>query len=252
MVEALVYNHYDLQSKTWQALGALAPEQYDGKYKVIIWENSGENGSSYQRYKADMRFDKNNRMYITVPINADNASNIFNYVITAYSDDGGHTFKKRSSATISPLPMRIASGSAQADVIDGYYNAAMSEHANILLDAKNNPAIYFGIDGETWYRYAQGDSWSTRQRIFDNKQCSRCFTLSDQDNGVMSLIDYNKWYRFTDYGMTMHKYQISVPILRWDLRALKEAHTYRGVYWNSKTGQWNIYRVDVSNPTKCF
>lgn len=242
---------YDSVTKQWIALGDI-PVYPNAVQKIVGWENSAESGGNYQMFKPDLRFDKNNRMHFTVALNNDNATNGRNYAIYGYSDDNGKTFHRASTALITPMPMRVDAGSSQADVVDGYKNANMGEHSGILLNGNNGVGVYFSIDNGTWYRNYANNAWSGRQSIIPGVICTRCMTLSDQDNDVMTVINGSKWYRFADFGKTPVATSVGATILRWDLRALHDKHIYRGVDWNASTGVWQIIRVDVSNPTKCY
>jgi hypothetical protein len=243
--------HYATDSKQWTARGSLAPH-VDAKLPVIFWEDSGTDGTSYQMYKADVRFDALNRLHFTVTANNENAANTHNYAVYAYSNDGGHSFQTTHGS--AALPLRIDSGIGQADLIDGYSNANMEEHSGLFLDYTGNPGVFFSIDGSTWYRHADlsapTPTFSERISIRTG-HCTRCMTLFDKPNGVLTLVDGSTLRRTQDFGQPFTNFNVGVTIKRWDLRALQDQDTYRGVVWNSGNGSFKIVRLAISNSTTC-
>jgi hypothetical protein len=239
--------HYDTVSRTWTPLGAIPP---GCTYPVIFWEDSGHGGTddNYQMYKADVRFDAANRLHFTVTVCRDFLPNTHTHAVYACSDDGGVTFK-RADGTVLDLPMRIDAGPGQADVIDGSDDGSkgMGEHAGIFLDDRNYPGVYYSIEGKTWYRYWDGSAWQPRIEL-NGSQWGRAFALSDPW-GTQTLVHGSTWKRFEDFGVAPVTFAAGASVYRWDLEALRDYDTYRGISWNSSTGEWKIIRFDINNPT---
>jgi len=152
---------YDETEKAWTAFGGLAPHS-DAHHNVVIWENSGRNGGSYQMYKGDMVFDKNNRMHIVTSINHGDPAVNANYILYAYSDDGGGSFYRADGSQINSLPLRVEQGVAKGDVVEGNHDANIGQSA-ITIDSNNHPIIHYAMNGGTHYKYWTGTSWSSRQ-----------------------------------------------------------------------------------------
>jgi len=142
----------------------------------------------------------------------------------------------------------VAHEGGDMDIIDGYLNAAIGEHASILIDYKNQPAVIYAIDGKTFYRYLAGSVWLPRIELGDNLGWSRDAVLSDYWV-TQTVINRGTVFRFTDYGKDAKKSSISPQIFRWDLEALENENVDRGIEWSWIYGTWKIYRIYINNPT---
>ena len=239
---------YDLASKRWRARGAL-PNAKNAMHPVIFWQDSGQEGGSYQMYKTDIAFDKNNRMHISFTLNADNAKHRHNYAVYAYSDDGGITFQ-RSDNTILTLPLSLEQRSATPDVLAGYKNADLSEHASVFYDSANRPAVYFAKDGATYYRFldaVEGVSKWSDPILIRTGECERCRPFYSEYDSRFYISDGAQLYHGNALGEPMRQVRLPAPILRWERTLSSSANTAHkglsGVSWDSKSGEWKIYFV---------
>lgn len=180
---ALGIFRYNITSKTWTALGALPPVP-DATASAVIWENSGRDGGSYNRYKGDMCFDTKNRMHITCSLCSKNGPTI-NTILYAFSDDGGNTFYKAGGEKIS-LPMETPVGDRQADVIES--DITKTYDVPRVTHAWNDwPVIeYYDEHNKGHYRYWNGESWSSS---LDSEAGFRGTVLYNEHSGELMFVN---------------------------------------------------------------
>jgi hypothetical protein len=158
---------YDTNSKTWAAIGGLAPfkDDYLNLVKpVFYWENSGfyagVGGRSgwFQNYEAQFSFDSANRMHFVVTGNTDETINGANRLIYAMSDDGGLTWKKANGAVIAGLPIRGIDGLPQTgDIVsDNKVSPYFSALPGVVVDKNNKPGVSANFLWWVW----NGTAWT--------------------------------------------------------------------------------------------
>ena len=154
---------YNADTQRWIALGGYAP---DVKKEFPVWANHNiitgdvgvirsmrsphtapvnkavfwERGTSWYNFSRGMlRFDRNNRMHFTVPLNSLGTDGIMtSRTLYAYSEDGGETFHRADGTKIESLPMTCSAGPGQADVLD------LGGATRVYFDAHGIPAVYGG------------------------------------------------------------------------------------------------------------
>ncbi len=231
---------YDETTKSWTAYGAQAPI-FDASYPVVCWEESGQNGGSYQQYKADICFDKDNRMYLATGMNTQNGPAQVNSIIFAYSDDGGVTYRKMDGSSIS-LPMQVASGSRQADVVDSVPSAAF-EQPSITYGFGNDPAIQYSAEGSHYYRYWTGSGWSGR--ITSPVQSMRGrIIFNEHDNKLLFInIQSGTVYGKDSFTGTSESYNAGETLRYYDIRTLQEYNFLDAVSWKASAGSFEVMRL---------
>ena len=232
---------YEASSKKWLTRGEL-PSKEDAVHPVVFWQNSGQNGGSYQMYKTDIMFDANNRMHMAFMVNTNDSENRHNYAVYAYSDDGGVSFQ-RADGTKLTLPMSIGDQAREPDVLAGYQNADLSEHASLFRDENNRPAVYFALDGDTYYRYLQKEdgqnTWSSNVLIRSG-ECERCRPFYNEQDRRFYFSDGPNLYYGTELGKPMQRLVLSIPIFRWDVQSAQYRGEFAGVQWSSRDGTWQL------------
>ena len=243
---------YDSTKRKWTARGELA-DHPNARYPVVGWALSGQNGGSYQMYKSDLRFDLNNRMHLSVTVNADDSANRHNYAVYAYSDDGGENFQRLNGAKLSN-PIRLTDKKLGPDIIAGYKDADMGEHASLFLDDRASVGVYYSIADATYLRFQRRrDSeayWSEPIQI-RSANCERCLPIYDRFNNVHHFIDDYSVYSFSRYTGAKIKKTLNSRIKRWDLRGLRDEQRFQGVEWDSSTGRWRIIRYENAPKAQC-
>ncbi|HDQ25523.1 MAG TPA: hypothetical protein ENN43_02110, partial [bacterium] len=232
---------YDEATKAWTAHGTLAPDP-DASYPVVVWELSGQNGGSYQQYKGDISFDTNNRMHLTTGMNTQNGPAQVNSVIYAYSDDGGNTFRKANGNLIT-LPMQVASGSRQADVVDSVPSAGF-EQASVTYAFNNRPVIQYTAEGGHHYQYWTGSGWSgrvsspvqsMRGRVLFNDHESRLYFVNIQAGTIYSKESFTGESTSYSAGETFRYF---------DIKMLREENKLNGVSWKASSGNFEVMRLN--------
>lgn len=142
---------YNTISKTWEALGGLAPTTHGNVaiYKCVFWEDNGEwwqsqpsdhTRSFYQSLYNGLSFDRQNRMHFCYTINNLTDNKNSTEVIYWMSDNGGSSFKKANGAVIN-APIR-ASGSINSGDIVGV-NGRYTGDAWVDVDWAYRPIIAY-------------------------------------------------------------------------------------------------------------
>ena len=254
---------YDVNDQSWQVLGAL-PDHPDAVFPVVFWQNSGQNGGSYQMYKTDVLFDRDNVLHLAFMVNTDDAANRHNYAVYAKSLDGGESFVGIDNRPLS-LPMQLGQGAASPDVLAGYENADLSEHASMFIDRSNRLAVYFAQDGETFYRYSQARdgsdpdlsadvaaldarqalSWS-EPKAFLSWECERCRPLYSEAAGLFLIADGQNLHYGNSVEQTFRSKALSSKVLRWDLDRAQYQNEFYGVSWSSTSGSWSLHRLKIN------
>lgn len=230
---------YNTSTQSWTALGTTAPIS-DASYPVIAWELSGQNGGSYQQYKGGIQFDVNNRMYITSGMNTQNGPAQVNSIIFAYSDDGGNTFLRADGSSIS-LPMQVASGARQADVIAVQPSATL-EQPTVIPAFGNNPVVFYTESGSTYYKYWTGSSWSsalnapvpTRGKLLFNKYTNQLLFVDIQTGGIYAKSSFTGSNTYYDAGETFRYF---------DMKTFRRENTLNGISWKTSTGNFEVIRL---------
>lgn len=169
---------YDPDNKQWKALGGYAPDMkkadpvwadhmamtgdvgsirslrldhQDPRSKVLFWDKPT---SFYNFCRGMLRFDKNNRMHIAVPLNSVNGHGEMQSVILyTYSDDLGETFHRANGDIIESFPMGARPGSFQADVV------SKGGSCVVFFDAQGIPGIYVPGRGDKYYWHTGKGEW---------------------------------------------------------------------------------------------
>lgn len=232
---------YNCDTRKWEARGAFGGSPECNR-NVIFWEGS----LRYQMYKVDIRFDKNDRMHLAVMADRKTSdTSIESYVMYAYSDDYGLTWHN-ADGTVLSLPMNIDN----MDIIDSQsgplsYNGSSevvergitSEHAQILLDKDNTPAIVYSTDSHTWYSYYKSGTWHKNILIFST-QLRRPETLYTDD--AMYIIDSfasDRVWKMPAYGQPAKCLNIGYRKTRWDHEAWQQG-IVRFIRWDNT--HWQI------------
>ncbi len=159
---------YNAAEESWTALGGKAPLDKAGAdyYNVILWEDNGMAGGWYQGFRGTVRFDRENRLHFSSSITASDVDHP-THVVYGCSDDGGQTWKRADGSQVD-LPMRVESGSSQADIVD--QGESYDLFTSVFFDQEGTPAVNFTrkkSDGSFYnveYRYwnETAGSWSSR------------------------------------------------------------------------------------------
>lgn len=243
----LALYYYSPSTNKWIARGALPPVT-DANNPVLVWEDSGQNGGSYQMYKADLLFDKNNRMHLAVSLNNNNPANISNYVIYAYSDDQGQSFSKADTATITSLPMRVDAGGAQAHIVAGDANANIGQ-ASLSLDKLNRPAVNYMYGSAMLFNYWNGTKFAYQQ---PSPVTDRAKGFCDEKFGVITLFGTDEYLRrhTAYYNPQVKNLNIGMRLRYLDYNTIKNANgVFYGIHWNTTTGSFKILELKITNPT---
>lgn len=230
---------YDEINKSWTARGVDAPVS-DASNPVIAWEESGQNGGSYQQFKADIQFDKKNRLHIVTGMNTENGSAQVNSAIYAYSDDGGVTFHKADDNEIT-LPMQVASGSRQADVIDSDPIGTF-EQPSMTYAFDGNPVVHYTKNGSSYYKYWTGSVWSaaknspvgTRGRVIYNEHESTLYFIHIHSGTMYARKSFDGNDETFDAGETFRYY---------DMRTFREKNELNGISWKTSSGAFKVIQL---------
>lgn len=228
---------YNCDTKQWEARGAFGGSPECNR-NVIFWEST----LRYQMYKADIRFDKNDRMHFAVVAERQLSNGkIGSYVTYAYSDDYGLTWHN-ADGTEMTLPMGIDNSDIlQTQESDGQVHEGKSnmksEHAQLLLDKDNIPAVVYSTDNHTWYSYYKNGTWNKSILIF-NTQLQRPETLYTDD--YMYIIDSftsDRVWKMSGYGQPAECINIGYSKTRWDHEAWRQG-IVRFIRWNNT--HWQV------------
>jgi hypothetical protein len=152
--------HYNVDSRTWTALGGYADATNapgTKYYKVLFWENSGYAPDGwFQDYQSTFKFDNQNRLHVAISANVSSALALNNRLLYANSSDGGLTWKRANGSSIPGLPLRgVDSSPNVADVVtDTKGVVGLPVYADVVADQSGNPAVFSDIwrrwDGKQW------------------------------------------------------------------------------------------------------
>lgn len=241
---------YDPAAKTWTALGG---DPSGNQNPVIAWEDNGADGGAYQSMRADIRFDRNNRLHFATTINADDSntegglnSRSMTHVIYACSDDGGEAFHKADGTPIATLPMRVEEGPSQADIVAGPIHW-ISMPASVAFTKDNEPFVhYLDLSSGAQAKYTQWNAqsgWSTPEDLPLN--ATAWDKQYNDGRGVITLSSVRSgFYRTADLREegVMH----NTPFFCADRRYLRDTGELRGL---SKVGnQIKVIRLKTSIP----
>lgn len=238
---------YDSDNKQWVARGVNAPKS-DASYPVIAWEESGKDGGSYQQHKGNIRFDTNNRMHLTVGMNTQNGPAQVNSVIYAYSDDGGLTFHKANGDNIT-LPMQVASGERQADVIDSNPSATF-EQPSLTYAFNNQPVIHYTASSNHYYQYWDGSKWSgridspigMRARLLFNDHTQELLMINISDGSIYAKSSFEGSSTFYDAGETFRYF---------DIKTFYKKNVLNGISWKASSGNFALVQLK-SGKVDCY
>lgn len=235
-----VYNEI---SQSWTARGVNAPIS-DATFPVIAWEESGQNGGSYQQFKANIQFDKNNRMHLVTGMNTQNGPNQVNSIVYAYSDDGGLTFHKANDALIA-LPMEVKAGAHQGDVLDSE-PLSKFEQPFVSYAYENKPIVHYTANGSSYYKYWTGTAWSskitspvgTRGVVLFNEHTDQLLFINIQGGAIYAKTSFTSSTEFYDAGETFRYF---------DLKTFRSENTLTGISWKTSTGNFQV--IQLKGPT---
>jgi regulation of enolase protein 1 (concanavalin A-like superfamily) len=150
---------YDTKTKTWTALGDVAPINLPERHnKLIFWEVGGI-GGWFQGFWPFFGFDSSNRMHFAAAINTDVKLPGTNRLIYAASEDGGKTWKKANGMTIPGVPIRAADGQANiGDVVAASTTESFGDNVCVNADRNGTPGVYSAGNWYTW----NGQFWATK------------------------------------------------------------------------------------------
>jgi hypothetical protein len=208
---------------------------------VIAWEESGQAAGSYQQYKGDICFDTNNRMYFTTGMNTQNGNAQMNSVVFAYSDDGGQTFKKASGDSIS-LPMQIASGSRQGDVVDVEPTGTF-EQPSVTYAFDNKPIIQYTANGNHYYKYWTGTAWSSRITSPCNAMRGRVLFNDYESKLYFVNISTGTIYSKSSFTGTTESYSAGETMRAFNPKLFKDENILDFVSWKASTGKFQVIRL---------
>jgi len=234
---------YSTKTRTWERRGALAPCN-DARYPVIFWNPTGHKKSGYQMYKSDLLFDRKGRLHFTSQVDNHQAEKTDNYVVYAYSDDQGRTFRRGDGSLIT-LPMNITKDASRPDVLEGSKETQLAERSGLLLDAENRPGVFYFTEKALWLRVLNGTHWEARKQLMTNRG-DRAIGLSDAQ-GTMTITTKNHiLIRLTGFDATPEFLHLTPEITHWDRGAKDLDKRLRGFEWNSTTGDFTLYRIEIA------
>lgn len=241
---------YNTSTKSWVARGVLVPKT-DASHPVIAWQESGQNGGSYQQYKADIQFDINNRMYLTTGMNTENGPAQVNSIIFAYSDDEGINFKRMDGSAIT-LPMRVASGANQADVISSNVSQTY-EQPSVTYAFDNAPVVMFNRSGQGYFKYWTGSSWSGENDLpFDSNRGRVIFNDHTQQL-IFVHVQSGTLHARSSFTGTTTTYDAGETFRYFDIHEFQKSNELIGVSWKASTGSFQVIKLkgDEVTPADC-
>lgn len=221
---------FNTLSKRWEQLGSLnyalkgdkgqvITGGTDSKHltKCVFWDNSGAGtppNNGYQGYKIWVVFDKNNRMHMVWnvaknPARTGDISNTHTHLMYAYSDDEGKTWKKSNGQDLV-LPITTESGEIvyyedpNVDALrmfNAVYVALTSDQQPVIFQwsASRNQTLIFRYSGSQWIE--ETEIWKVGWPGVG---------LND-DNGWITALNGNRFFRSNDNGVTLRTYELSDP-----------------------------------------
>ncbi len=262
---------YDLQQRQWTALGEVPPVD-DPAYthKGVVWEPHGhwnEEGTPwYQSYFSNMKFDRNNRLHITTPLNADSSYDDATHIVYAYSDDGGETFYRPNGEQIASLPMRVADGPNQAGIaMSKDETGGFNDHfTGLFWDNEYNPAVVYQVKDpdamadpsrQSYYRYYNPVSGLWNTAVYP---ISMTYIRNDHHtgpDGVITFVGSHQIYRTEGFEQTGKSYNpdFTQPpgaggglIRQVDKTYLREKNILRGI--TQKDGKVVVVTIKFNDP----
>ncbi len=246
---------YNASTQSWTALGGLAPSTPTAEFKCILWENNGHAGTTnnfYQAFGRTLKIDANNRMHFASTINNDNSEAEPTHAVYAYSDDGGQTFYRADGSTIASLPMRVDSGTNQADIVEGPIEDA-GLHAAVVWDKNGVPAVSYwpkSYSTPSVYRYWIPDlNWWSSSVASPAGGQPRTVHHSDP-SGVITFVtpdSSGKIVRAVDFDTAGKSYWINKLLASCDQLALRHHGVYRFVARESNSSALSVIRVEFNH-----
>jgi hypothetical protein len=245
---------YDADTRQWTALGAV-PNSENPNYvnKAVIWEPHGHKNDEgtpwYQTYFSNLKFDRNNRLHITTPINADSTLDRATHIAYIYSDDGGQTFHRPNGELIPNLPARITDAQNQAGIaisiddpgaFDGHFTG-------LFWDSNFVPAIIYCVSNREqmpnpnpfeYYRYYNPVSnlWISSEHPISMPRIRGDHHTGP--DGIITLVGGSQIYRMEGFAQAglAHNTNLSMPagagggvIRQVDQRYLRDRNILRGI-----------------------
>ncbi len=240
---------YNTSTQSWTARGELA-DMYgfsDANHKVIVYDPSGHGGNtSYQQYKGDFYFDKNNRMHMALGMNTDGHSDV-NNVIYAYSDDGGVTFHKADGTSIQ-LPMTAeANGTYQADrLVHNTTGGIDMDQASVAAAWNDYPVVHYKR-GSGKYMYWNGTSWSSEQNA---PTSPRDEILFNEHTEQLLFIDIHSGQIYAKNSITGgdETYDAGPRFQYYDIKTFRSQNTLNGISWESSGGSGTYQVIQLNGP----
>ena len=171
-------------SPAWTTLGG-TPDGNNPE-TILVWEDSGRDGSSYQRFKGDVHVDAQNRLHVVTAINGNDDPADANHVVYAVSEDGGQTFHKADGTEISSLPL----GLSTADVLVGGAGVDVGQ-ASVAVNGDGRPVVIYTLDERPVFQAFNGSTWTEPQGLFDTAGAvppMRQRLVFDETTGTLSVI----------------------------------------------------------------
>jgi len=240
---------YDADNRRWIALGGrdyengadvVHPLAGRSHGKTFFWENAGTNNSAYQNYASRIFFDKNNRMHLSFGANdgTNTANNRDNFIMYAYSDDDGNSFRRSDGSLYETLPIRISTADVAVSKSfrgDGYVTTTF-----IGVDPTGYPLISFEsfVENQSYTtKYNPDTGWSHPEPI----RTTYGRMISDQ-NGVLTIVYHRAIFRSKDSGQSWTKYKVSGIGNGFGLVFDEQYHQKTGIlrFFDSKSGVYTL------------
>ena len=161
---------YNVSTKSWSQLGEIPPHTFKGHTavrKAIFWAEAGP----YQGYLGDAFFDVNNRLHVVASMrDTQDETQLHNYVVYAYSDDDGKTFRRMDGSSIT-LPIGTNPGPSQGEIVEDPKSSPVGLYdtfAHVGSDVLGNPIVGYAVYSNTsgarkeYCKYWNGKQWSSR------------------------------------------------------------------------------------------
>jgi regulation of enolase protein 1 (concanavalin A-like superfamily) len=244
---------YNTAKKRWTNLGDKAPSDPSARWNCIIWEDDSHKKENipdfYQGFLGQMRFDFNNRLHVAGAINNNTQYDAASHIIYAYSDDRGNSFYKADGSKIKSLPIRVESGPAQGDIIEGPDQYAT--FASASFDKDGNPVVTYtrmnkkashGMD-PAFFKYFDKGIWSKRLSYPTGGHVKN-IPVVDANGVITFLNNTGKLMRTQKLGTPGYELSLGGNFVSLDERAIREENKLRGMML--KDGKLQIVSLEFS------
>ena len=244
---------YHTDSKRWTNLGGKAPSNPTARWNSVIWEDNSHKKDDapdfYQGFLGQMRFDFNNRLHVAGAINNNTKYDAASHIVYAYSDDRGNSFNRADGSKITSLPIRVDSGPAQGDIIDGpdkfatFASASFDKDGNpIITYTRMNSKASYGMD-PAYFKFFKDGNWS---KILSYPTGGHVKNIPVVDaNGVISFLNNTgKLMRTRKLGGAGYEVRLGGNFLSLDERAIREQNKLRGMML--KDGKLQIVSLEFT------